>query len=102
MSLNISTRTRDVQSRFFEALNHLIESNEIQGGLLEFCKRYNLNRTKYSLLRNGSSESEARMTYRTIDIDALSYLCTDYGISARWLLTGGGAMRAKRPKRAVR
>ena len=95
MSLNISTRTHDVQTRFFDALNALFESDEIQGGLLEFCKRYNLNRTKYSLLKNGSSTSERSATYRTIDIDALSYLCTDYGISARWLLTGSGSMRRK-------
>lgn len=99
MSLNISSRTSDIQNRFFSALETLFEGDEIQGGLREFCRKYNLNRTKYSMLKNGSSTSDASMTYRTIDIDALSYLCTDYGISARWLLTGSGSMRRKNAAR---
>jgi hypothetical protein len=30
--------------------------------------------------------------YHNIDIDALTYIVTDYGINAAWLLTGNGDM----------
>lgn len=99
MSINLSQRTQDIQTRFFDALSMLMSSEELKGGMREFCNRYNLNRTKYAMLKNGSTTSDRQATYRTIDIDALSYLCTDFNISAKWLLTGVGNMRRKNAAR---
>lgn len=91
----INQQAVDIQKRFFDAIDALIATSELSG-LKEFCEKHSLNRTKYSLLKNGCASNEDNNTYRTIDIDALSYLCTDFGVSAQWLLTGAGKMRTKR------
>lgn len=84
---------KEIQVRFFTALDMLIESNQITG-IAGFCRDYNLNRPKYTNLRNYIKDETKRKpkSYRLIDIDALLYLVKDYGISARWLITGRGGM----------
>ena len=73
-----------IQSRFFKAMDSLIRKNKISA-LNEFCLKYGLHKSKYYELRDGGH-------YKFIDIDALTYLVKDYGISADWLLTGRGGM----------
>ena len=40
------------------------------------------------------------MDYKIIDIDALSSICRDFGVSADWLLTGRGKMLVRAEKNA--
>lgn len=94
--MNQTTNQSSVQLRFFEAIDALRERGVI-GGLQTFTARYGLNRTKYSRVRT-AIRSGAPGQYQNIDIDALSYIVTDYGISARWLLTGNGNMFVVRTK----
>lgn len=85
-----------IQSRFFEAIEMLIQSGKIKG-LQTFCTEYGLHRPKYSNLRNHPEEPKPNTGYKFIDLDALHYLVADFGVSADWLLTGkGGMFRAKK------
>lgn len=87
----IRPQVRDIQKRFFQALDLLIESGKIKG-LLPFCNEYHLHRPKYVNIRKLMQENNPGTGYKLIDIDALSYLVEDYNISADWLLTGRGGM----------
>ena len=83
---------REVQKRFFDALDLLIESGQIKG-LQSFCSDYDLHRPKYSNIRTAIRNPQNPGTgYKLIDIDALSYLVKDYNVSADWLLSGQGGI----------
>lgn len=89
---NVSKKTKDIQSRFFQALERLIDSGKLKG-LQTFCKQYDLQRPKYSNLRSAEKSPDANAPgYKFIDIDALAYLVEDFGVSADWLLIGEGGM----------
>lgn len=85
-----------IQSRFFQAIDLLIESDRIPS-LQGFCTEHGLHRPKYSNIRTFSKDQSKPGTgYKFIDIDALAYLVDDFGVSADWLLCGkGGMFRAK-------
>lgn len=85
-----TTMTLSIQRRFFDALAAIQERGGIIG-LQTFCNRYGFNRTKYSHVRKAIRENSVGR-YHSIDMDALSYMVTDYGINADWLLTGHGQM----------
>lgn len=87
----IRPKVHEIQKRFFQALDLLIESGKIKG-LLPFCNEYGLHRPKYSNIRKLMQQNEHGTGYKLIDIDALYYLVDDYNISADWLLTGRGGM----------
>lgn len=87
----VRKRAQELQSRFFEAFE-ILNGNGTIKSLQSFCEHYELHRPKYSNLRNHHTMPEDGTGYKFIDIDALSYLVTDYGISAEWLLTGRGGM----------
>jgi hypothetical protein len=87
----IRPQIKAIQKRFFRALNECIKRKKILG-IKTFCSEYNLNRTKYSKLRTAIENPERDTGYRVIDLDALTYLVRDYGVSADWLLTGKGSM----------
>ena len=80
-------------SALFQALELAILSGKITG-LKGFCRDHNFNRTKYSLLRNTMGTDA--MTYRVIDLDALSAICKDGGVNPAWLLLGVGDMLTKK------
>ena len=88
---------KDIQKRFFLALDILMESDKIKS-LQSFCAKHELHRPKYSSLKNHPDGPSEGKGYKLIDIDALSYVVIDYGISAHWLLTGNGGMFDK-PKK---
>lgn len=82
----------DIQMRFFEAVDMLIESKRLKG-LKTFCETYGLHRAKYSNIRTHIKDETKKGTgYKLIDIDALSYLVVEYNVSADWLLRGHGGM----------
>lgn len=91
MKKSINPRAISIQSRFFQALELLIENGKIPGGLKEFCIKNNLNRPKYSTLRALDGNTTDASLYKVIDIDALAALA-DYGVSPDWLLSGRGGM----------
>jgi hypothetical protein len=94
MKKNINPQAIEIQKRFFEALDLLISTRQT-GGLQTFCKNHDLNRVKYSNIRTELRKpaSEAKPTnYKVIDLDALAYLCKDFGVSPEWLLLGKGKM----------
>lgn len=91
----IRPRVEEIQNRFFEALDLLIESGKIKG-LQTFCNDYGLHRPKYSNLRTFSrDQSKLGTGYKFIDLDSLSYLVEDFGVSSDWLLLGKGGMFKK-------
>ena len=88
----VRKRSKEIQHRFFEALGILISTKKIDS-LQSFCESYDLHRPKYSRLRKQDKENiKIESGYKFIDIDALSYLVSDYKVSANWLLTGIGEM----------
>lgn len=94
MKKNITPQSQSVQRHFFEALDVLITTGQING-LKGFCDECGLNRVKYSNIRSemGKPISERKETnYRIIDIEALSYICRAFRVSADWLLLGRGKM----------
>lgn len=95
MKKSINNEAINIQRRFFMAIEILISSGELSGGLMGFCTNHHLNRTKYSKIKNSLDKSIDEMTYKMIDLDALSGLCRDYGVRPNWLLLGRGKMFVK-------
>lgn len=93
MNIEIRREIYQIQERFFQALELLISTGQLDG-LQTFCKRHGLNRVKYSNIKNEmkSPDKDNPRRYKVIDIDALSHLCRDYGVSSDWLLLNKGKM----------
>lgn len=85
-----TSNTLSIQRRFFDAIAVIQERGDING-LQTFCNRYGFNRTKYSRVRT-MLHTQSIGLYHRIDMDALTYIVTDYGVNADWLLTGHGEM----------
>jgi len=86
----VRTRAKEIQDRFFQALDLLIDTKKIDS-LQSFCECYDLHRPKYSTLRSKFNDNIQRESgYKFIDIDSISYLVSDYKVSAEWLLLGKG------------
>lgn len=87
----INPRAIEIQNRFFLALEMAISLGKY-GGLKPFCDEHNLNRVKYSRIKNALDKPLNESQYKMIDIDALAAICTDFGVSPEWLLLGRGKM----------
>ena len=85
----LSPMTRQIQKRFFEALDIIMSQRSIS--LQAFCNEYGLLRPKYSNIRAGKEKY-----YKHIDIEALAYIVYDFSVSSDWLLTGIGDVFRKR------
>lgn len=96
MKKSINPKAIEIQRRFFQALDILIESKRLPG-LKTFCTDNNLNRTKYSRIKNTLGMPIETMTYKMIDVDALAAICKDFGVSPEWLLLGTGRMLKNKP-----
>lgn len=96
MKKSINPQAIEIQKRFFIALDYAITSGLVNG-VKGFCENHNLNRVKYSRIKNNINKplDEQMETYKIIDVDALAYVCNDFGISPEWLLFGRGKMLVK-------
>lgn len=82
--------SEQITRRFFEALKKLIELKVIRGKKT-FTDRYGINRWNLNALESGQS------TQISVQLDWLTFIVRDYGVSARWILTGEGEMFARKP-----
>lgn len=82
--------SEQITQRFFEALKKLIELRVIRGKKT-FTDRYGINRWNLNALEKGQS------TQNSVQLDWLTFIVRDYGISGRWILTGEGEMFARKP-----
>lgn len=73
-----------IVARFFEALAWLKESRQIRG-VKTFTDRYGIHRRSLQRLQKNPGTNDFKAAW-------LTYLVTDFGISADWLLTGEGRM----------
>ena len=97
MKKSINPKAIEIQRRFFAALELVIASKQLKG-LKTFCKNHDLNRTKYSRIKNELDKPLEATKYKIIDLDALAALCSDFGVSPEWLLLGTGDMLLKKDK----
>ena len=91
---NINQQAIEIQRRFFEAIE-LAKTLKRTSGIKEFCITHNLNRTKYYRVKSLLNKPPTEMHYKSIDIDALHYLCRDFGVSPTWLLLGKGELKIR-------
>lgn len=70
-----------VTKRFFEALDLLIGIGAIRG-INTFCDEHNIDRRNLTRTQKDSSTR--------IQLVWIYYLCTDFNISADWIITGRG------------
>jgi len=77
----------EITKRFFQAVDHLIGQNEVDG-IRDFCRKFEMNTGYYYNMRNNPE------TY-SVKIDQLARIVKTYNVSATWLLIGTGSMMAK-------
>ncbi|MBQ0160003.1 MAG: hypothetical protein KBT28_05185 [Bacteroidales bacterium] len=75
---------RQVQKRFYEALDNLIERKIIRG-IQTYCRLHNIDKRNLYAQRK-------RTDVTIMHFDWLLPMVTEYGISSYWLLTGIGEM----------
>lgn len=91
MKKTINPQVIDIQRRFFEAIQRAKELGRTTG-LKSFCEDHNLNLVKYYRIKGDLGKPIEEMHYKAIDIDALLYVCRDFGVSPDWLLLGRGKL----------
>lgn len=79
-----NSNSQEVVLRFFEALREL-KSRGVIRGAATFCTRHHINRRHLYIQEHEPQRDVIQLCW-------LSYLVADYGVSARWLLTGDGGM----------
>ena len=94
MKKSINPKAIEIQRRFFTAFELVIASKQLKG-LKTFCENHDLNRTKYSRIKNELDKPLEATKYKMIDLDALAALCSDFGVNPEWLLLGNGDMLKK-------
>lgn len=84
-------QTKDSQKiirRFFQALQYLKDQRIIRGKQT-FTRQFGINRWNMNTVEKEPSRDMFQTAW-------LSYLVTEYGVSAEWLLTGRGAILSPR------
>lgn len=75
-----SPQSQEVVIRFYSALQKLIDAGEIKNRNA-FCK-------KYGIIQGHFWRAEHNPGSKIFEIGWLTYLVSDYGVSANWLMTG--------------
>lgn len=94
MKKTINPQVIDIQRRFFEAISIAKELGRTTG-LKSFCEEHNLNLVKYYRIKGDLGKPIEEMHYKAIDIDALAYVCLDFGVLPDWLLLGKGELKIR-------
>lgn len=76
--------TKQIMERFFAALDAIIESKKIRG-VNTYCRLYDIDRRNLIAQRKDLERGWFQVSW-------LYPMVREYGISARWLLTGFGKM----------
>jgi len=74
--------SQQIVNRFFDAL-HYLKMRKVIRGLNTFTRRYGINRWNMITQMHEPERDMFQMAW-------LTYLVNDYGVSAKWLLTGEG------------
>lgn len=80
----ITDETKQIISRFFIALDALIEKKELRG-INTYCRLYNIDRRNLLAQKKDLNRS-------ILQISWMQGIVKDFGVSGDWLLTGRGAM----------
>ena len=76
--------TQRIIERFYIALDAIIELKRIRG-ISTYCRLYKIDRRNLYAQRKN-------LSIGCFEVSLLSPLVKDYGINAKWLLTGSGRM----------
>ena len=76
-------------NRFYEAIDMLIASKIIRGKQ-SFTSNYGINRWNFNTVMKNPQSDMFQLVW-------ISYLVSDFGVSAEWIMTGRGGMFAKEP-----
>jgi hypothetical protein len=80
-------RSQKIIKRFFEAI-YTLKKARIISGKITFTKRYGINSRNFWQLEQDKSRD-------IFQVEWLTNLVNDYGVSAEWLITGKGKMFKK-------
>jgi len=84
-----------INRRFFEVIADLTATGKINS-LSEFCRNFDLYDSRYREMRSTygiTKKPDAKVSrYKTVEPEALYYLCISFSVSAEWLLAGKGEM----------
>ena len=82
-----TTVSKQIMERFYSALDAIIESKKIRG-VNTYCRLYEIDRRNFIAQRKDLDRGWFQVSW-------LQPMVREYGVSARWLLTGIGKMFAK-------
>lgn len=75
--------TLDVQERFFEVMQELIDGKKLPGGLAGFCEQYGIDRRHFYVQRANRGKGYFEVAW-------IIPLVRYFRVSANWLLLGKG------------
>lgn len=73
-----------ITSRYFQAFEELKTMGKIES-IQGFCREFGIDKRNFY-------QQRADVSRNIIKADWLAYLVSEYGVNARWLLTGFGSM----------
>ncbi len=76
--------SQEIMTRFYSALEALIALKKIRG-VNTYCRRNNIDRRNLNAQKKDLDRSIFQLSW-------LQPLVLDYGVNARWLITGEGRM----------
>ncbi len=79
----------ELYGRFSRAFDALMKSGQIPDKSA-YCKKVGLNRVRVNEIKRLVNTGES--AYKTLEAEALMYICRDFNVSPTWLLTGRGKM----------
>lgn len=82
---NYSQDTLEIQKRFFDAVDTLVQTGSLTGGITGFCALHNIDKRHLY-----TQKKEPSRGY--FEVGWLTPLVKFYKISGNWLLTGKGKM----------
>lgn len=75
--------TLDIQRRFFEVMQELIDNKRLPGGLSGFCETYGIDRRHWYAQRNDNGKGYFEVAWM---VPLVKY----FKVNATWLLLGTG------------